>query len=210
MYFHKSPGWLKTLYPGLIWEMIPPDDKSLYLTFDDGPVSEITKFVLDTLEAYDAKATFFCVGENMLKNPAIVEKIVAAGHSLGNHTQRHLNGWKTGIEDYIKDIESCDLIIDQITGSENKKLYRPPYGRIKKSQIKALNKDRKIIMWDVLSGDFDQKLKQEYCLEKSIKYSESGSIVVFHDSFKAEKNLRYVLPLYIDYFSKKNFKFLAI
>lgn len=210
MYFHKTPGFLKFLFPTLVWEKKPEKENVLFLTFDDGPVPGITEFVLDVLDKYNAKATFFCVGENMVKNPIILEKIVVAGHSLGNHTQHHLNGWKTDDIAYFEDIETCDVILDSYLGKNRKKIFRPPYGKLKVSQIREINKKNEIIMWDVLSGDFDQELKMNKCFEKIVRFSKNGSIITFHDSIKAEKNLTCVLPLYLEYFNNLGYKFFPL
>ncbi|MDQ3392660.1 MAG: polysaccharide deacetylase family protein [Bacteroidota bacterium] len=210
MYFHKTPFLLKLLYPGLIWEKSKGAEKSLYLTFDDGPIPGVTEFILDVLNDYNAKATFFCVGENMVKHPAILEKAIKAEHSIGNHTFHHLNGWKTPDKEYLKDVADCDSILDNFLGKDRVQLFRPPYGRMKRSQFGKLNYEHNIIMWDVLSGDFDQELSPEDCLAKSIQYTKSGSIIVFHDSNKAKMNMHHAFPGFIDHFSKQNFIFSAL
>jgi peptidoglycan/xylan/chitin deacetylase (PgdA/CDA1 family) len=191
---------LKTIYPKLIWE-IPISKPTIFLTFDDGPVPKATEFVLNQLEINKAKATFFCIGENIIKNPTIFNEIVSNGHSIGNHTMNHLNGWSTGNEQYIKNFNDCQSLIPDAT------LFRPPYGKIRKSQEIIILKTHKIIMWDVISYDFSVDLKPEICLEKCIKYTRSGTVIVFHDSLKAYKNLSYVLPKYIAHFKEKGFSF---
>jgi peptidoglycan/xylan/chitin deacetylase (PgdA/CDA1 family) len=220
MYFNNIEWILSRIYPSLIWSR-KNTDKTLFLTFDDGPVSGITEFVLEQLDQFKAKATFFCVGDNIQKYSSVYQKILHAGHRTGNHTYNHLNGWKTGDEEYYSNIQTCQNVMDietktylsshsSVPGTEHSalnSLFRPPYGKIRKSQISQLASKYEIIMWGVLSGDYNQKLSPEKCLHKTIKYSRSGSIIVFHDSFKAEKNLKYVLPKYLKHFSSLGYKF---
>lgn len=189
MYLVNTPWWLKLLYPTLTWDM-PSTDKRIYLTFDDGPIPIVTPFVLNILKEYHAKATFFCIGNNIDKHPDIYNDVKSAGHAIGNHTYNHLRGWNTDDEIYIENY----LKTDKLLGTP---LFRPPYGRIKRSQIKQLKATRpdiNIIMWSVLSGDFDMTLKPELCLKNVMKHTRPGSIVVFHDSKKAFNRLEYVLP----------------
>lgn len=203
MYLAKTYWWLKALYPSFIWNK-SRDEKVLYLTFDDGPHPIATPFVLNVLKQYNAKATFFCIGKNVVQYPNIYNQIINEGHSVGNHTQHHLNGWKTNTENYINNIYTASLQI-------NSKLFRPPYGRIKRAQANKLIKNTatpyNIIMWDVLSGDFDQTITSEQCLNKVLKYSENGSIIVFHDSEKAWERMSYTLPKILEHYSKLGFKF---
>lgn len=202
MYLVKTPLLLKKLYPGLTWNFNRAD-RCIYLTFDDGPIPIVTPFVLKTLKQYHAKATFFCIGDNVQKHPDVFEQVKADGHSIGNHTFNHLRGWATPTDEYTENFKKCDAQL-------NSPLFRPPYGRIKKEQIKALRTlkpDLKIIMWDVLSGDFDIKLNPEKCLRGVIKHTCNGSVVVFHDSLKAFPRLEYVLPLALEYWSKKGYEF---
>jgi peptidoglycan/xylan/chitin deacetylase (PgdA/CDA1 family) len=175
----------------------------IYLTFDDGPIPELTTWVLDILKEYNVKATFFCVGENISKHPALFSRIIQEGHQVGNHTYNHLKGWKTTEKVYMDNVEKCQ----ELTRT---KLFRPPYGRIKKSQYKALVKDFDMVFWDVLSHDYDQLISPEKCLENSIKYTRNGSIIVFHDNIKAQKNLKFALPHYIEHFLKLNYKFATL
>lgn len=204
MFLHYTPFWLKALYPSLLWRM-PERTKTLYLTFDDGPIPEVTEFVLETLSLTQSKATFFCIGDNIRKHPSIFNKVLENGHSIGNHTNNHLNGWKTNNTDYKKNIEVCAHQI----GIETT-LFRPPYGRIKRSQVKSILNNRKIVMWDVLSGDFSKAVSPEICLKKTIQFSRPGSILLFHDSLKARTNMQYTLPRVLDYFGSLNYKFVAI
>lgn len=165
----------------------------------------MTEYVLAKLEEFGAKATFFCIGDNVRKHPDIFQMLLTSGQSIGNHTYNHLNGWKTDDEIYMENIARCD---EQLNVSTN--LFRPPYGRMKKSQARFFSTDRKIIMWDVLSGDFSPKITPETCLEKSIKYTKPGSIILFHDSLKAKKNMTYTLPLFLEHFTKQGYGFEAI
>lgn len=198
-------NWLvKRIFPKYVWS-IPNDEKKVFLTFDDGPTPEITEWVLAELRNYNAKATFFCIGDNIRKYPAIFQKVLAENHSIGNHTFNHLKGWKTPTEDYIENAKLCQSEIEN-QKSEIRNLFRPPYGKIKSSQAKILRKmGHKIIMWDVISFDFDQTISKEKCLENVLKNVESGSIIVFHDSKKAWKNLEYVLPKTLKFLNEKGF-----
>ena len=199
MFLSKSPVILKKYYAHLTWD-IPNSENKIFLTFDDGPIPEVTPWVLDVLNAFQIKATFFCIGDNVQKHPAIYQQILADGHAVGNHTQNHLNGWKTVNERYFDNIDNCAKLV-------NSKLFRPPYGRIKKSQLKRIKANYKIVMWDVLSGDFDSKTTPEKCYRSVIKNTKSGSVIVFHDSLKAIKNIKESLPQTIEYLLGKGFVF---
>jgi peptidoglycan/xylan/chitin deacetylase (PgdA/CDA1 family) len=203
-YFTKTPWWLKKIYPSYIWH-IPTAAKTAYLTFDDGPHEKATPFVLDQLKKYNAKASFFCVGKNVVAHPAIYKRILDEGHITGNHTNNHLNGWKTDDAQYLADVAEAAKYIES-------SLFRPPYGRIKSFQAKNIpavmkNKMAKIIMWDVLSGDFDEHITKDQCLENVILNVKQGSIVVFHDSEKAFPRLEYSLPRTLEFLSAKGFRF---
>jgi peptidoglycan/xylan/chitin deacetylase (PgdA/CDA1 family) len=204
---HRTPFFLPWLYPSLIWR-VPTQGKDLYLTFDDGPVPGPTEFVLDTLEKFGAKATFFCIGENIKKHPVVFRKILEARHTIGNHTFNHLNGWKSKTDDYKQNFLLCQNEIAK-HGQTPTTLFRPPYGRISRDQIRTLS-DLNIVMWDVLAVDYDKSLAQEKCLRNTISATRSGSIIVFHDSYKAERNLKFVLPRLIEHFSLEGFTFKAI
>lgn len=202
----RIPEIFQWLFPRLVWKL-PSTEKVLYLTFDDGPIPELTEFVLAQLKNYNAQATFFCIGDNILKHPEIYEKVNLGGHSIGNHTFKHENAWKTEFEIYLKSVNDCKKIIENKSG---KQLFRPPYGRITPKLIKHLNQNFKIIMWTVLTKDYDQNLDKDICLNNAIKYSKSGDIIVFHDSLKAEKNLRYVLPKYLAHFANEGYTFRSL
>jgi len=198
---------MRKVYSSALWR-VPTKEKKIFLTFDDGPIPEITPWVLSMLKQFHAKATFFCVGENIEKHPEIFQQIISEGHSIGNHTYNHLNGWKTKTKEYLENISKCDSAI-QILNPKSliPNFFRPPYGQIKQSQISILNTQYSVIMWDVLSGDFDERTSKEKCLQNVLTKTREGSIVVFHDSIKAKKNLFFVLPIFLEHFSKKGFQF---
>ena len=203
---YRTPFFLPLIYPSLVWRM-PAEKKTLYLTFDDGPINGPTDFVLEELNKASAQATFFCIGDNIRKFPDVLKKIYIYGHSIGNHTFHHLNGWKTKTTEYLADIK---LFVDQLPeDSPRTSLFRPPYGRITPSQIKALYQ-YKIIMWDVLTMDYNKDISPESCLQNTIKAIRPGSIIVFHDSFKAEKNMRFALPRVLSHFAEKGYSFRAL
>jgi len=205
MYLFKTPWLLKKLYPALTWNC-NRGEKVIYLTFDDGPIPIVTPYVLNILSQYNAKATFFCIGDNVQKHPEVFSEVKAGGHAIGNHTFNHLKGWITDDDTYVANFLKCDELV-------HTPLFRPPYGRIKRSQADKLRKVRpelKIIMWDMLSGDFDLNLDPEICLKKVIKHTQNGSIIVFHDSLKAFPRLEYVLPRALEYLSKQGFSFKAL
>ena len=204
-YIAKTPKWVKKLFTGSIWEM-PQTQKAIYLTFDDGPHPLITPFVLDELNKYNAKASFFCIGKNVEENRAVFKRIIDEGHAIGNHTYDHLDGWKTANDDYLKNVLKAKEHIDSY-------LFRPPYGRITRNQQKdltQLDEPFKIIMWSVLSGDFDERITPEHCCKNVLKNTKSGSVVVFHDSEKANERMRYALPRVLKYFSEKGYLFKKI
>jgi len=191
------------LYPERIWAF-PASTNSVYLTFDDGPIPEVTPWVLDELKKYNAKATFFCIGENVKKHPEIFQRILTEGHSVGNHTFNHLNGAKTETLAYIENVERCHEAINSEVKIQNSKLFRPPYGKITSKQAKILQqKGFKIVMWDIISYDYDANVSEEKCLQNVLKNINTGSVIVFHDSLKAEKNLRYVLPKVLGFIGEK-------
>ncbi len=202
-YMVKTPWWLKKMYPSLVWD-IPSEEKVLYLTFDDGPHKIFTPLVLSHLQQFNAKATFFCIGKNVGETPSVYSAILQQGHAVGNHTQNHLNGWKTKDDIYIQNIAEASAHIQS-------GLFRPPYGRITKFQAALLQQRQAgpfvIIMWDVLSGDFDTDLSPERCLQNVMMYAKPGSIIVFHDSAKAFDRMNYALPRVLEHFSNRGFTF---
>jgi peptidoglycan/xylan/chitin deacetylase (PgdA/CDA1 family) len=265
----KTPWLFRKIFPNYVWN-VKTDEKIIYLTFDDGPTPEVTDFVLDTLNAHQAKASFFCIGNNVEKHPKLFQRILAEGHRVGNHTQNHTKGWETTTAAYLQDVAAADEIIQDskfkvqglgfevqdsgfnteisrqnskakntskvsledlgdtqqssipnfssVTADQNSsinnrqssipKLFRPPYGLIRPLQGKQLlQMGYEIIMWDVISFDWEQELSEEKCLQNVISNTESGSIIVFHDSIKASKNMMYALPRMLAYFSEKGFRF---
>ncbi|MEO5942996.1 MAG: polysaccharide deacetylase family protein [Ferruginibacter sp.] len=204
-YFVKTPGWLQKIYKGRIWN-IDAKEKNIYLTFDDGPHPEITDIILDKLKTYNASATFFCIGKNVVAYPDVYKRIIEEGHAVGNHTHNHLNGWKTSDATYLDNIALAKKYIDS-------NLFRPPYGRITKFQERQLQKNKfqlNIIMWSVLSGDFDTTLKPKQCLENVLLNTKEGSIIVFHDSEKAKEAVLFSLPEVLKYFTAKGYFFKKI
>lgn len=202
MYLVKTPKFIQELFPNFTWK-IPTEDKVLYLTFDDGPIPDVTPWVLEQLAQYDAKATFFCVGNNIEKHPDVFEQVKAAGHSIGNHTYNHLNGWSSDNLPYFHNIRHCANLTKTT-------LFRPPYGKLRPRQTQFLLRHYRIVMWDVLSGDFDPNITEEQCLLNVTRNVEPGSIVVFHDSLKAEEKLRYALPKALAYFAEQGYRFEAL
>lgn len=207
----KTPIIAKKMFPNYVWD-IPSTNKTIYLTFDDGPTPEVTNWTLNTLKKFNAKATFFCIGNNINKHPEIFKNIVIEGHSIGNHTQNHIKGWKTKSKNYLKNIEEAKKSIEeQITTSETKTLFRPPYGQITPKQGKKLTAlGYKIIMWDILSFDWDKNVSEENSLNNVISKAKEGSIIVFHDSIKASRNMKYALPKVLEHFSNQGYTFNAI
>lgn len=195
----KSPLWLQLLLPKLTWHR-SRKEKCIYLTFDDGPIPDVTPQVLNILKKYNIKATFFCVGENIVKHPDIFQLLLAAGHRIGNHTHNHLKGWKTPTAHYLQNIEQCQ----EFTKTE---LFRPPYGQCTPSQFRQIRKNFEIMMWDVITYDFDQQLTPAQCYQNAIKHTTNGSIVVFHDNIKAIPRLYYALPKAIEYWVAQGFEF---
>lgn len=211
MRFFKTARWVRQMLPQYTWKIETPEPV-IYLTFDDGPIPEVTAYVLDTLRQYNAKATFFCVGNNIKKYPEIYQKLIAGGHRTGNHTYNHLNGWKTVDNEYLSNVEQCQQVLQEagMHTPTQKALFRPPYGKVKRSQLRILKAQYDVIMWDVLTYDFDPELAPELCLEKAIQYTVPGSIVVFHDSVKSIDKVRHVLPRYLEHFAERGFEFRCI
>lgn len=195
----RAPGIIKRLFPDFVWRY-NSDEKKVYLTFDDGPIPESTLWTLDLLMEKKIKATFFCVGDNVRKYPDLYRRIVEEGHAVGNHTHNHLKGWYSNTQKYV---ENVILASDYIES----KLFRPPYGLIKRSQAKHLKTDYKIVMWDVLSGDYRQDISPERCYNDVLKKVRPGSILLFHNHLKSEKNMRYTIPRLIDELHQQGYEF---
>jgi peptidoglycan/xylan/chitin deacetylase (PgdA/CDA1 family) len=193
----------------MLWHK-PRSTKKIYLTFDDGPIPEVTPRVLEMLEQWKAKATFFCVGDNVQKHPQVLKQVIDQGHRLGNHTYHHLKGVKVSTEIYMQDVALCQQLLQPELPDAAPLLFRPPYGRFTKEQRRALSPNFTLVMWDVLSADYDARLAPETCLQKSIRYTQAGSIVVFHDSLKAWERLQWVLPRYLEHFSRKGYTFASL
>jgi peptidoglycan/xylan/chitin deacetylase (PgdA/CDA1 family) len=201
----KFPGMIRPPLPVRLFSgknlvcSMPPGDGDIYLTFDDGPIPEMTPGILEILDGYQVKATFFMVGDNVRKYPGVFEKVRDAGHAVGNHTFHHLNGWRTPPAAYVEDVNRCDGLL-------RTPLFRPPYGRLTPSQFFLLKKRYKIILWSLLTTDYSRKTTPEQCLEIAKKYTRPGSIVVFHDSIKAREKVLYALPRYLDFLLQHNYK----
>lgn len=199
MYPVKTPRFVRSLFPNFTWK-VPTAEKVVYLTFDDGPIPEVTPWVLEQLEKYNAKATFFCVGENAQKYPELLAEVRAQGHSIGSHTMNHLNAWKSDNIPYFHNVRQAATLLKT-------ELFRPPYGRLLPSQIQFLQRHYTIVMWDILTGDFDPKLSGEQCYKNVMKHVSDGSIIVFHDSLKAKPNLEYALPRALEALSAQGYAF---
>ncbi|MEY4595084.1 MAG: hypothetical protein RIQ47_1494 [Bacteroidota bacterium] len=198
----RTPQLIQRLFSSLVWR-IPQKDKIIYLTFDDGPIPEVTPWVLDELEKHNAKATFFCIGNNVRKHPDVYKKLQLAGHRIGNHTENHLNGWTVYNREYYMNIAQCRRVVKS-------DLFRPPYGKIRPSQIARIRENYRIIMWDVLSKDYDISLSGEEVYQRVVRNTTPGSIIVMHDSLKAEERLRYALPRILAHFTEQGYKFAPI
>ena len=209
----KTPLLVKKIFPNYTWNK-STTEKAIYLTFDDGPTPNVTNWVLRTLKEYNAKATFFCIGNNIEKHPNIFQTILNEGHTIGNHTFNHIKGWKTNLKDYLFNVKLCESELLKRTTTTNNltiKLFRPPYGQLKSSQGKALIKlGYSIVMWDILSFDWDKNVTPKNCLNKVISNTKNGSIIVFHDSLKAKDNLMYTLPKVLEHYTQKGYSFKAI
>jgi len=209
VYFFKTPKLFEFLYPAALWHG-DRKKKNIYLTFDAGPVPEVTDYILEVLSYLAVKATFFCVGDNIKKYPEVFKRIVEEKHGIGNHTFNHLNGWKANEVDYLKNIQLCDEVISHNTGIDQIKLFRPPYGKIRNKTLNRIKNDYKIIMWDVLSYDFSPRMTAEKCLEKSLRYTRNGSIIIFHDSDKTFSKNKLIISQYIRHLKNNNYEFCKI
>ncbi len=199
MYLVKTPVILSKLSSKLLVWKIETTQPEIFLTFDDGPIPHLTMEILSILADYEAKATFFCVGENAQRNPQLVQRILNDGHAIGNHSHQHISGWDTPLTTYVNNVHEASKHISS-------KLFRPPYGQINYQQIKELKNDYRIIMWSVLSGDFDKNISPQQCLFHSLQ-AVQGDIIVFHDNHKAQENMLYALPRFLEHFTAKGFRF---
>lgn len=202
MYLTKTPEAVKPFAADLVWNFSRLE-KTIYFTFDDGPTPGVTEAVLEILKDFRAKATFFCIGGNVKAHPGLFMRIQDEGHTVGNHSWNHMSGWKFSNFSYFKNILECAELV-------HSNLFRPPYGRITRPQVSVLKKRFSIVMWDVLSGDWKQDLDHEKCLINVISNGRQGSIVVFHDSLKAEKNMLYALPRALRHYADRGYMFKAI
>ena len=197
-----TPDWLKKVFPDIVWNGTVTG-KVVHLTFDDGPIPEVTPWVLDMLKKYNQKATFFCVGDNVRKHPEIFRRIKEEGHGVGNHTYHHLNGWQSDKINYLEDVKKASQCISS-------DLFRPPYGKIKVSQFCALKKDFRIVLWTYLSGDFEKKFDAATCYEEVKKCSKDSAILVFHDNIKTQAALAKILPSILDYYEASGIRSLPV
>ena len=209
MRFIRMPWFLKLLMRKAEWRL-PTREKAIYLTFDDGPIPEVTDFVLDQLAKFNAKATFFAVGENVQKHPDILQRILTQGHQVGNHTFNHLNGWKNESKRFLENVKKCQAALEPFLPADQPHFFRAPYGKLRLSQFKSLSRQYRLIFWDLLTYDFDATFNPEACLKTSLAKTRPGSIVVFHDSLKARRNLEYVLPRYLEALQMVGYHFRAL
>jgi len=200
MTIYSAPFWIRAIYPkGLTWR-VPTSKREVFLTFDDGPIPEVTPLVISILKKYNIKATFFCVGENVQKHPEVFDLLLKNGHAVGNHTFHHVKAWKTDSNSYLSEIEQCKQLVKS-------HLFRPPHGQINRKIAQNLMKDYRIIMWSALTGDYNQKLSGDHCLANAVNNTRPGSIIVFHDSLKALERMEFALPKYIEYCREKGYSF---
>ena len=207
-YWVKTHPLIRKAFRNYLWK-IPTKEKVVYLTFDDGPTPEVTDFVLSELDKYGFKATFFCIGNNVESHPDIFRKVMENGHSVGNHTYNHVNGWHVPFDDYMDDVEKCADILNSHGATST--LFRPPYGKLSLKQSKRLRAEGfKIVMWDILSADFDTAITPERCLNNVVKHISPGSIIIFHDSVKAFPNLKFALPATLKVLKEKGYRSAAL
>ena len=199
MFIEQVPGFVRCLFPKALWRM-NPDEKAVYLTFDDGPIPVVTPWVVELLGHYDIKATFFMVGDNVRKHPQEYRQVIEAGHRVGNHTFNHLKGLFTDTREYVENVEKADALI-------HSNLFRPPHGMLRRSQYKELSKRYQFVMWDLVTRDYSKRLQAEDVLANVKKYVRNGSIITFHDSLRSEENLKYALPRAIEWLQEQGYEF---
>ena len=199
MFIEQVPGFVRGLFPKALWRM-NPDEKAVYLTFDDGPIPVVTPWVVELLGRYDIKATFFMVGDNVRKHPQEFRQVIEAGHRVGNHTFNHLKGLFTETNEYLDNVEKADALI-------HSKLFRPPHGMLRRSQYKELSKRYQFVMWDLVTRDYSKRMNGEEVLANVKKYVRNGSIITFHDSLRSEENLKYALPRAIEWLLEQGYEF---
>jgi peptidoglycan/xylan/chitin deacetylase (PgdA/CDA1 family) len=203
MFIHQIPSFIPTLFPRFTWSKVV--DRQIFLTFDDGPTPEITDFVLECLAEFEAKATFFCIGKNVVDNPEIIQRIQAAGHSIGNHTMNHSNAWKMDFTSYMDDVQKCEAIF--LEKQINSIGFRPPYGRITRKMYHEMND---VILWSVITGDYNDSLSPDDILKSVLPLIKPGAIIVMHDSFKAYPRLKSILPAILAFCKEQNLDLSAL
>lgn len=202
---YKMPFLIRKIMPGFVWDM-PANEKAVYLTFDDGPIPGLTEYVLEMLDLYKARATFFCVGENVRKHPDLFRLIVYSGHSVGNHTNNHLSGWATDTKTYVDNVAECTWEMENAVPGTGVKLFRPPYGKIKLRQARYLKELYKIVLWTILTNDFNRVHSAEHSIKGVKRHTKSGSVVVFHDNPKAETKLKMMLPEILSHLTQAGYQ----
>ncbi|GAB2951583.1 polysaccharide deacetylase family protein [Hymenobacter coalescens] len=209
MRLHRLPEAMHRWLPGAVWQGPPAAEPTVYLTFDDGPIPEETPWVLEQLARFDAKGLFFCVGDNVERHPDVARQVLAAGQQLGNHTHHHRSGWTTPRAEYLQDVARCQQALEALQPG-GRRFFRPPYGRITPALLRTLHPEYEVVMWDLLTCDYDRGYAPERCLRDALRHTRPGAIVVFHDSLKASPNLRYVLPRYLQALSEQGYRFGAL
>jgi peptidoglycan/xylan/chitin deacetylase (PgdA/CDA1 family) len=209
MRLHRLPEVMHRWLPGAVWQGPAAAPPTVYLTFDDGPIPEETPWVLEQLARYEARALFFCVGDNVERHPEVARQVLAAGQQLGNHTHHHRSGWTTPTAEYLRDVARCQQALDALQPGA-RRFFRPPYGRITPGLHRQLHPEYQVVMWDLLTCDYDRSYAPERCLRDALRLTRPGAVVVFHDSLKASPNLRYVLPRYLEALAAQGYRFGAL
>ena len=199
MFIEQPPWFYRALFPGVTWRM-PAEPKCVYLTFDDGPIPEVTPWVLDTLDRFGVKATFFMVGDNVRKHPDIYQMVVDRGHRIGNHTFNHIQGWRYWTKNYLANVAKAAEYIPS-------DLFRPPHGHMRIPQTLLLQRKYRVIMWDVVTRDYSPHMTPEGVLQVVKRYTRTGSVIVFHDSLKSERNMRVAMPQAVEWLLAQGYTF---